>query len=63
MVFTGIKRTKCSHFLITLFLVGLSGILAIMIPDIEDMLGFFGAVGAVFIGVFFPMLIKVMTSD
>ena len=63
MIFTGIKRLNCYHFLITLFLVGSSGALAILIPDIESAFGFFGAFGAVFIGIYFPMIIKVKISD
>ena len=47
----------------TLFLVVASGLIAVLVPDIESAFGFFGAFGAVFIGIYFPFTLRVTLSE
>ena len=47
----------------TSVLVGGSCTLAIFIPDIESAFSFVGGFGGVFMGIFFPMTIKVVLSE
>ena len=62
LVFARMERSNCNYFWLTLTLVFSSGALAILIPDIESAFGFFGAFGAVFIGIYYPYSIKVSLS-
>jgi len=48
---------------LTTILVAGSSITAILIPDIESAFTFVGGFGGVFIGIFFPMVIKIKLSN
>ena len=65
MTFMGVTRTTTTkeHVGLTLSWVGIAALVAVLVPDIESAISLIGSVTGLFLAVFFPMYIKVKTSE